>query len=136
MFSIISTQFAKYCRLARTLIAILGASALVACADSSTQPCILAATVRPTRPDTATIKVGAATIAIAGAEWGACDNGPPAAEYVWKNTDSTIARVTPIDSLHAQILGLRPGLAVVTPFYRNSALAIAPLGGVTVTVVP
>lgn len=101
-------------------------------ADRITCPAILHISL--TRPDTTTIKVGAATIVIAGAAWGGCESGPPPADFVWTVSDSAVARVTPLDSLHASVLGRRPGVAVITPRYRDSTRVPPP--SVTVTVVP
>ena len=101
------------------------------CGDITVCPAILH--LKPTIPDTTTIKVGAATIAIAGATWGGCEDGPPPPDFVWKASDSSIVSVTALDSIHARIRGLRPGVAIVTPAYRSGRLAPP---AVTVTVVP
>src|SRR5262249_31474810 len=103
----------------------------VACADPITVcPAILH--IKPTVPDTTTIKAGASTLAIAGATWGG-ETGPPPPDFVWKVADSTVVSVVPLDSVHARIQGLRPGRSTVTPTYKTNREAPPP---VTVTVVP
>lgn len=87
-----------------------------------------------TQPDTTTIKVGAATIAIAGQAYGTC-GAPPARDYIWQISDSSIVAVTPIDSIHASILGLRPGRATVRPAYRAGGDSQF-INAASVTVVP
>lgn len=87
---------------------------------------------RQTLPDTTTIKVGAATIAIAGDSYDTCA-GPPAHQYVWNVSDSSVVKVAPIDSVHARITGLRSGRATVTPVYAAGGDA---LSAIAVTVVP
>jgi hypothetical protein len=89
--------------------------------------------VKPSVPDTTTIKVGAATIAIAGDAYGGCETKPPPADFVWTSSDSTVAMVTALDSIHARIQGKRPGHATVTPAYRSGHPGPS---GVAVTVVP
>jgi len=101
--------------------------------DSISCPPILV--VGLTRPDTTTIKVAAATIAIAGATYGGCEQGPPPPDFAWTASDSTVVRVTALDSIHARIIGLRPGVAAVTPRYRHDPARASP-PPVTVTVVP
>lgn len=106
-----------------------------ACRDATTTaPCILVLYVTPTLPETVTVKVGASTIAIAGATQGACE-ARPRADFVWRVSDSNVVRVTPLDSINARIQGLRAGFATVTPFYRTDSTRTAP-PGVSVTVIP
>jgi hypothetical protein len=107
--------------------------AAVACTDSPVTVCPAILYFKPTVPDTTTIKVGASTIAIAGATWGGCETGPPPPDFVWKVADSTVVSVVPLDSVHARIQGLRPGTSTVTPTYKTSREAPPPI---TVTVVP
>lgn len=123
----------------RTVVVALAAMgvaeiAAVACSDPVTV-CPATLKVSNTIPDTTTIRVGAATIAIAGSVWTGCGSAPLAADYIWKTSDSTIVRVTPIDSTHASILGLRPGLATVGPHFQHDTVGINP-SAVRVTVVP
>ena len=94
--------------------------------------CTVQALVRPTTPDTTTIKVGASTIAIAGESVEPC-HAPPTRDYLWRVSDSTVISVEAFDAIDARIRGLRPGTATVTPTYRTSGIA---LSSVQVTVVP
>lgn len=118
----------------KALVPIFAAAVVVilACADSPVITCPSILYVKKTIPDTTTIKVGAATIAIAGAAYGGCETGPPPPDFVWV-ADSTVVSVAPIDSIHARIQGLRPGKTTVTPTYRT---AHDEPSAVTVTVVP
>jgi hypothetical protein len=109
-----------------------GMVSAIGCKDAIvTCPAILY--LQPTIPDTTTIKVGASTIAIAGATWGGCETGPPPPDFVWRASDSTVVSVLALDSVHARIQGLRPGKSFVTPTYRSGRASPPP---VTVTVVP
>ena len=105
----------------------------VGCRDGPTVVCPAILYVKPSVPDTTTIKVGASTIAIAGAAYGGCDRGPPPPDFVWTVSDSTVVVVTAIDSIHARIQGRHPGQAIVTPTYRSQRPGPT---GVAVTVVP
>jgi hypothetical protein len=107
--------------------------AAAGCGDSSIVGCPAILLLKTTLPDTTTIKVGASTIAIAGATWGGCEAGPPPPDFVWKTSDSTVVSVAPLDSVHARLQGRGPGKATVTPIYRSGREAPSP---VTVTVVP
>lgn len=118
-------------RLAVALVVAL--TAVAGCRDSPTTICPAILYIKPTVPDTTTIKVGAATIAIAGATWGGCQSGPMPGDFAWQASDSTIVSVTALDSIHGRIQGLRPGHAVVTPIYRDGRPAPTPA---LVTVVP
>jgi hypothetical protein len=116
------------------VIAIAGISVgALSCGDLPNVVCPEILFQKPTIPDTTTIKVGASTIAIAGASWGGCETGPPAPDFVWKTSDATVVSVTPLDSVHARIQGLGPGVATITPTYRSERSAPPP---VRVTVVP
>ena len=93
---------------------------------------------KATIPDTTTIKVGSASIAIAGAVWGACVgtagyNVPPPPDFIWTTSDSSIATVTSLDSGVARIHGRAPGHAVIRPLYATGGDSPS---SVTVTVVP
>jgi hypothetical protein len=110
-------------------------AAAAGCHDGPTVVCPAILYMASTNPDTTTIKVGAATIAIAGSTWGGCEAGPPPPDFIWKNSDSGVVRVTALDSIHARIQGLRPGRAVVTPIYQHDLTRASP-PSVTVTVVP
>ena len=112
---------------------VFGAVVAVGCSDSPTVVCPAILHLKPSVPDTTTIKVGAATIAIAGATWGGCETGPPRPDFVWKASDSAVVSVVALDSIHARIQGRRPGMATVTPTYRDGREAPPP---VVVTVVP
>ena len=107
--------------------------AMFACRDSATPVCPLVLYVKPTAPRTVTLSVGGTTLATAGTTQGACDDGPPPADFLWTVADSTIASAVPLDSIHARIQALRPGLTTVTAAYRSSGRGP---GGVEVTVVP
>jgi hypothetical protein len=107
--------------------------ALVGCGDSPMVVCPDNLIQKLTLPDTTTIKVGASTIAIAGASWGGCETGPPPPDFVWITSDPAVATVVALDSVHARIQGIRPGTAIVTPTYRTQRAAPR---GVSVTVVP
>lgn len=113
-------------------LAFIVIASLTACSDNRVTVCGGVEIVSPTLPDTATIKVGAATIAIAGVSYGSC-GPPPARQYVWRISDSSVVTVDVIDSIHVWITGRRVGHAIVTPAYRSGG---DPLGGVTLTVVP
>lgn len=122
-------------RVSLSILSVSAAAGILASACSAT-PTVCAGVeyIRPTIPDTTTIKVGAVTIAIGGESYGSC-HSEPARLYVWTSSDSTIASVAALDSIHAEIRGVRPGRAVITPAYLN------PDGGdllepVRVTVVP
>jgi hypothetical protein len=104
---------------------------LAACGSPTVCPLILE--LRLTVPDTTTIKVGGATIAIAGESWGGCETGPPLYDYFWSASDSTVVAVSALDSIHARIRGLKPGRAVVTPIYRTGRSVHS---ATSVTVVP
>lgn len=122
------SQYVRLC----VLLSLPLLAALAGCNDPITVcPAILY--FRSTIPDTTTIKVGASTIAIAGDTWGGCDAEPPPRAFRWKNSDSTVVKVTPLDSLHARIQALRVGRAVVMPDYGPSFTEPVTL---TVTVVP
>jgi len=110
---------------------LLAALASLSCRGDVVCPAILRG--RLTLPETTTIKVGASSIAIAGASWGGCETGPPAPDFVWKTSDSSIASVLPLHSLHASIQGRHPGVAIVTPTYRSGRSSPS---SVEVTVVP
>lgn len=118
--------------LGRCAALILSTLVLVAACGSPTV-CPLILELRLTVPDTTTIKVGAATIAIAGESWGGCETGPPSHDYFWNASDSTVVAVTALDSIHARIQGLKPGRAVVTPTYRTGRSVHS---ATSVTVVP
>ena len=108
---------------------------LVACRDTPTV-CAGLQRVEPTLPDTVTLKVGAAAIAIAGQSYGFCRGVPDEPRvrlYSWRISDSTVVAVSPIDSIHARITALRPGAATVTPAYRAAG---PELSSVRVMVVP
>jgi hypothetical protein len=63
----------------RRVIAIAGTTVgVLSCADSPTVMCPAILYQKLTVPDTTTIKVGASTIAIAGASWGGCETTSPA----------------------------------------------------------
>ena len=114
--------------------AIVFAALVVAgCGDSPSVVCPAILHLQPSVPDTTTIKVGAATIAIAGATWGGCETSPPPPAFIWKASDSAVVSVVALDSIHARIQGRRPGVATVTPTYRSGREAPPP---VVVTVVP
>ena len=113
------------------LVFALGAA--VACRDAVVGVCPAILYIKPSLPDTVTIKVGASTIAVAGATYGGCEAGPPPPDFVWRTTDSTVVLVVALDSIHARIQGRRAGRAVVTPAYRTAREAPS---AVTVTVVP
>jgi hypothetical protein len=115
------------------VVLAVGTAAVAGCRDLPTVACPDILYLKPTVPDTTTIKVGASTIAIAGATWGGCETGPPPPDFVWKASDSAVVAVTALDSIHARIQGLRPGRATVTPVYRNGRAAPPPA---VVTVVP
>lgn len=116
------------------LFAIVITAAATACSEEIT--CAGVQYIRPTLPDTTTIKVDAATIAIAGESFGSCgtpSSDAPPRQYVWHVSDSAVVAVAVIDSIHVRLVGLRVGRAIVTPAYRAGG---DPLGSVTVTVVP
>src|SRR5262249_54387437 len=115
-------------------VIVSAAGALLAC-NSPVTVCPAILYMKPTVPDTTTIKVGAATIAIAGAIWGGCDLGPPPPDFVWASSDSSIATVAALDSVHARIQGRRPGIALIQPTYRVAKPVRQP-DPVRVTVVP
>jgi len=111
----------------------IGLAAAAGCGGSPTVVCPGILESKSTVPDTTTIKVGASTIAIAGATWGGCETGPPPPDFIWRASDSAVVSVTALDSIHARIQGLRPGIATVTPSYRSGRIAPS---SVKVTVVP
>jgi hypothetical protein len=115
------------------LAVLLGAALLGVSCDSPVVVCPAILYLKASVPDTTTIKVGAATIAIAGATWGGCETGPPSPDFIWKASDSAVVAVIALDSIHARIQGRRPGVATVTPTYRTGREAPPP---VVVTVVP
>jgi hypothetical protein len=102
------------------------------CRDDTTTVCPAMLYVEPTRPLTTTLKVGVAIIATAGYAYEACAAAPPP-DFIWIVSDTSIAAVFPIDSVRAQIKGLRPGITLVTPTYRHGQPGPT---GVLVTVNP
>ena len=89
----------------------------------------------PTIPDTVTIKVGAATLALAGEDYDICvgePEHPPPHDYRWMSSDSAVAVVAPIDSIHARITGRRTGSAHITVAYANGGRQVGSIGVVVV----
>jgi hypothetical protein len=117
-----------------SLCTLVGAFAIGGC-NEPTVVCPAILSIGVTRPDTTTIKVGAATIAIAGDTYGGCEHAPPPPDFSWSASDSSVVRVTALDSLHARIQGLKPGFAIVTPHYQHDPERASP-PPVRVTVVP
>jgi hypothetical protein len=106
--------------------ALLGATA---CGDSPIVVCQPILYVTASIPDTVTIKVGASTLALAGATWGGCETGPPPPDFSWNSSDATIASVTALDSVHARIQGLRPGNRYHYPHLPEHARGSIPSQG-------
>lgn len=108
---------------------------LVTACSSPTRVCAGLGRVSPTIPDTVTIKVGAATLALAGEDYDIClgePEHPPAHNYLWTSSDSAVAAVAPIDSVHARITGRRTGSAHVTVAYANGGRQVGSIGVVVV----
>jgi hypothetical protein len=115
---------------------VVSAMALAAACTDPGRDCAGIGRGSPTLPDTATIKVSASIIAIAGQSYGVCfgePEHPTPRQYLWDISDSSVVTVAPLDSIHARITGMRIGRAVVTPKYRTGG---DPLSSVSVTVVP
>ncbi len=120
----------------RTLIAAAAAVLVLGCDDHIETACAGLEFTALSTPDTATLRVGASLTAVAGAQYDTCVGEPslaPPRQFVWRASDTTIVRVQPLDSTHAEITALRAGTATVTPSYRASGDAVPP---VHITVIP
>ena len=105
---------------------------LVTACSSPTSVCAGLGRVSPTIPDTVTLKVGAATLALAGEDYDVCvgePEHPPAHNYLWISSDSTVAFVAPIDSIHARISGRHAGSAHITVAYANGGRQVGSIRG-------
>lgn len=114
--------------------ACLAVIPVTAC-SSPTSICAGLGRVSPTIPDTVTLKMGAATLALAGEDYDICagePEHPPPHNYLWISSDSTVAAVAPVDSIHARIIGRRIGSAHITVTYANGGRQVGSIGVVVV----